>query len=130
LAFELLLKAVCFVHGTKTQGHKYRILFSALPLAARRRIRLLAGERMSTAADYSRLGALLDIFAKNFVNLRYPYERYEAYTERRFRRVGEKWVARGAPVARAHFRYRPSELHGLVFALVTEVRGWCLANPA
>jgi hypothetical protein len=128
LAFELLLKAVCFTYGKGTHGHKYEVLFGSLPLAVKRRILKAARHRIA-GTSFAHVRPLLALYSSNFVNLRYSYERYEKYTMRRYRKTGRQWLARRAPVARAHFRYRPEELQGLLHALQQELHGWLGSAP-
>lgn len=130
LAFELLLKAVVRIHGkSPAKDHFYDKLFDNLPERVRLRILETAADRMTTAADYRCLDSLLSRWSQNFIDLRYPYERYEQLSEEEYQAKGAEWVKRGAPLAEADFVYHPSELHGMVFALQQEVQRWLAATP-
>jgi hypothetical protein len=125
IAFELLLKATVRIHASgPVQGHCYPELFAKLPVAVRSRVLEVASDRMTTAADYSDLQGLLKVWSRNFVDMRYPYEKYEGMTEQQYRVRGADWLARGAPTAEADFACYPSELNGMIVALQAEVRGW------
>lgn len=125
LAFELLLKATVRIYGHKPpRNHSYCQLFDNLPPEVRDRVRQVSAARMSTAANYSDVHLLLETWSKNFVDLRYPYERYKGMTEDEYHARGKEWLARGAPEAEAEFRYNPSELHGMIFALERELQTW------
>lgn len=124
LGFELLLKTVSLIHGGRTQGHRYDVIFKALPAGVPDRIVRAAGEHMTTSADYSDVPRLLATFEKNFVALRYPFEKYDDLTAEEYRELGEEWVERGGLEADATFTYHPEELHGLIHALDEEVGRW------
>jgi HEPN domain-containing protein len=130
IAFELLLKAALRVNGlTPSRNHSYRELFASLPPGVQRRLRSAAATRMSTAASFSDLDGLLDTWSRNFIGLRYPYEKYEGLTGEQYHARGEAWLAKGAPEAKADFVYRPDELYGMVFALQQEIESWLKDQP-
>ena len=99
-------------------------LFDLLPKDVRDRIVAAAGERMTTSADYSDLDRVLRTLGANFVNLRYPYEKYQGMSPDEYRSHGAKWIEAGAPIEEADFIYHPEELYGLVWALQGHVRAW------
>jgi hypothetical protein len=130
LAFEILLKATLHMHSISFQrNHSYRDLFQKLPTEIRDSIIAMASERISTSGDYSRLDDLLITFTRNFICLRYPYEAYAELTEEEYRRKGDVWLMRGAPLNEATFTYYPNELYGLIYAFSTMVENW-LANQS
>ncbi len=131
IAFELLLKATLQIHGRPgARNHSYCELFASLPNDVRERIRQVAANRMSTAADYSDVNRLLFDWSRNFVSLRYPYEKYQGQTEEEYHARGDAWLAKGAPEDEADFVYHPSELHGFVFAFQRELDGWIQRAPS
>jgi hypothetical protein len=67
---------------------------------------------MSTGATYQDVSELFATWSKNFIALRYPYEKYEGFTEEQYRARGEAWLAAGADPAAADFTYHPEELNG------------------
>ena len=75
-------------------------------------------------ADFHDQKRLLSTFSKNFVQLRYPYERYMEESPAALRARSEEWIEAGAPVEEADFVYYPTELGGLTHALEQEVDGW------
>ena len=118
LAFELLLKAAVRIDGQDAgKEHNYQKLFHLLDSTARQSLISTAIARSADAADYSDVDTLLEAWSKNFVSLRYPFEKYEGLTEAEYLERGEKWVAAGATPQTADFVYHPIELHGFVFAL-------------
>ena len=56
--------------------------------------------------------------------LRYPYERYENLTEEQHLSLGDQWVAKGAPLEEATFRYHQRELRGFIEALRLVAEEW------
>jgi len=118
LAFELLLKCnICISIGRHNGGHDYKRLFSCLPGEVKSRIVKIAKERMSTSADYSDLNKLLETWNRNFIILRYPYEKYEGMTEEEYKEPGINWAKNGARLENATFVYYPNELYGFIRAL-------------
>jgi len=128
LAFELLLKATVRIHdGVSGRSHRYPELFQSLPRDVSSGLVEVARDRMTTSADYSDMDGVLQTLAQNFVELRYPYEKYEGVTQEAYWDRGIQWIESGAPVERADFAYHPEELSGLVFALQAHVRSWLAA---
>lgn len=123
LAFELLLKLLF----EKTVGsiapghHRYEEIFDSLSQPTKDEVLRLSGERVGPSELSSNLGNVLKDLGSNFVKLRYPFESYSQMTEAQYEKVGADWVANGAAVADAKFRYHPEELLGLTTALQTLV---------
>lgn len=118
LAFELLLKVVV-EQSTKSvaHGHKYQDLFALLSSLEQSNILRIAGERIGPSAlGTDHKGVLADL-GSNFVGLRYPYEKHGNLSQEEYRRVGTAWIATGAQLGDADYRYYPEELLGLIFAL-------------
>ena len=129
LAFEILLMAVARVNGKRPKfNHSYREIFEKLPTEVRDRILANAQQRMTTSADYSDLPRLLETFSANFVQLRYPYQKYEGMSTEAVASLGQDWLAKGAPLSEATFTYWPKELYGLTNALQSEVQSWLSAQ--
>jgi len=125
LAFELLLKATVRIHtGSVPRNHGYPELFASLPQEIRTRVVTVAASRLATQGDLSDLDGLLGTWGQNFVQLRYPFERYEGMTEDEYIAHGERWFERGALDAEADFTYYPEELAAVTHALAFEVRTW------
>lgn len=119
LGLELLLKLVHEVStGKKTfHGHKYDLIFRDLPVETQTEILERAGNRIGTSALNNAAADILKEWGENFISLRYPYEKYEGFTEEEYQKLGDDWIAAGAPVDKAYFRYFPEELFGMVDAL-------------
>jgi len=118
LGFELLLKLVYELElGTRAHGHNYDELFSKLPTAAHASILLSARRRVFSSALNTDHHAVLKEWSDNFINLRYPYEKYKGMTEAEYEKHAQEWAARGGPPADATFCYYPAELFGMVLAL-------------
>ena len=119
LGLELLLKLVHEVSaGKKTpHGHKYHLIFRDLPANTQTEILERAGNRIGPSALNTAAADIFKEWGTNFISLRYPYERYEGLTEEEYHQLGDDWVASGAPVEEAFFRYFPQELFGIVDAL-------------
>lgn len=121
LALELLLKCLCLVSGCeekKVHGHNYGVLFKMLPEPTRDELLRLATERLGGPSGLT--GDLTQILADlsaNFIDLRYPYEKYKDLDERRYIELGDEWIAAGAPLETATFRFHSEELLGLNYAL-------------
>lgn len=125
LGFELLLKAVLLINGKKPErGHRYGHEFQKLPSDVTVRLESTAIKRMTTAADYSQLPDLLETWGTNFIELRYPYEKYEGMSAGEYTAREESWIAGGAQADEADFTYHPNELYGLTYALEQEVEHW------
>lgn len=119
LGLELLLKCVheATLRTVSRHGHHYEVIFSTLPAAMQARHLRLAGERIGPSGLASDALGVLAEWGRNFIALRYPYEKYEHPSEQVYRALGERWVAEGAPLQSATFRYYPEELFGFVHAL-------------
>lgn len=120
LGMELLLKVVFEqkLHE-KAHGHKYDKLFKRLPKDLQDRLLRLAGERIGPSGLTNNPQSLFREWGQNFVALRYPWERYEGLSEDQYATLGEKWIAEGASLEQATFRYHPEELFGMLYALQT-----------
>jgi hypothetical protein len=126
LGFELLLKVVV-ERSTQSVacGHNYKSLFASLSPQEQADVLRIAGERIGPSAlgtDHE--GVLADL-GSNFVKLRYPHEKYGHLTQQEYAQVGPAWLAAGAKLADADFRYHPEELLGLGFALRQVVAHAC-----
>lgn len=118
LGFELLLKLVYEVTlSSRAHGDNYHELFAALPGGLQQSLLDAATERIGPSSLGTDVAKILQEWAKNFVDLRYPYEKYEGMTEIQYRQLGEEWVVRDGPLEDATFRYYPEELDGMVHAL-------------
>lgn len=118
LGVELLLKLIHErVLGTVAWGHDISKIFSALPSSIQSEILTTAHERIGPSALVSDHSAVLADWGKNFVALRYPYEKYDGLTEAQYEELGAQWIKDGSPLERATFRYHPSELFAFVHAL-------------
>lgn len=118
LGLELLLKLVFESALSKPgRGHEYEKLFSELPRDLQARLLSLAGERVGPSALAEDHESVLKEWGQNFIGLRYPWERYATLSEEQYSTVGDAWVAKGAPLEEATFRYHPEELVGLLAAL-------------
>ena len=119
LAFELLLKLVFEIstEDRAPQHHKYKVIFQALPKTVRDDVESLARGRVGPDAFATSLEAILDEWSTNFVDLRYPYERYSEMSEEQYAQRSGDWAARGGPLAEADFRYHPEALFGMTEAL-------------
>lgn len=129
LAFELLLKCLCLASGCdagKVRGHKYGALFEILPEPTRAELLRLAIERLGPSGLTKNLKQVFADLSANFIDLRYPYEKYEDLDERRYIELGHDWIAAGAPLETATFRFHSEELFGLNYALavMTQPFAW------
>ncbi|HEV2538528.1 MAG TPA: hypothetical protein VGU03_02365 [Frateuria sp.] len=118
VGFELLLKVVVeqFTQAV-AHGHKYHDLFALLSPQHQADVLRIAGERIGPSAlATDHVGVLADL-GSNFVKLRYPHEKYGHLTPQEYAHVGPAWVAAGAKLEHADFRYHPEELLGLTYAL-------------
>jgi hypothetical protein len=129
LAFEIRLKALLRIHRTQSHGHSYAKLFSRLPGETQVRVVRQAMDRMAGGADFSDVSGLLKTLGRNFVALRYAYEKYEDMSAEEVRELGDEWVAKGANTEDATFSYYPEELYGLNGALKREVDAWLSTFP-
>lgn len=118
LGLELLLKFVFeSVLHELGRGHEYEKLFNELPSVLQARLLSLAGERIGPSALAENHESVLQEWGQNFIALRYPWERYAHLSEEQYSNVGNEWVAKGAPLEEATFRYHPQELVGFLAAL-------------
>lgn len=119
LGLELLLKLVheVVLQEKSRHRHAYEEIFQALPTHLQSRLLKLAGERIGPSTLSTDAISVLKEWGKNFVDLRYPYERYESLTEEQYTALGKQWVESGAPIEDATFRYHPEELFGMLYAL-------------
>lgn len=118
VGFELLLKVVV-EQSTQAEahGHKYQDLFALLSPQHQSDVLRIAGERIGPSAlATDHVGVLADL-GSNFVKLRYPHEKYGHLTPQEYAQVGPAWIAAGAKLEHADFRYHPEELLGLTYAL-------------
>lgn len=118
VGFELLLKVVV-EQSTQTEahGHKYQDLFALLSPQHQADVLRIAGERIGPSALATDHAGVLADLGSNFVKLRYPHEKYGHLTPQEYAQVGPAWVAAGAKLEHADFRYHPEELLGLTYAL-------------
>lgn len=119
LGFELLLKFVYEVtlKNKAAFKHCYQVGFKGLPVDLQDKLLRLAGEWGDPSALPGNHEAVLKDWGENFIALRYPYEKYEHYSQEEYVALGEQWVANGATLAEATFRYHPNELNGFLQAL-------------
>ena len=120
LALELLLKCLCLASGcdeNKVRGHKYGVLFKMLPVPTKDEFLRLAEARVGPSGLTTNLEQVFADLSANFIDLRYPYEKYKGLDERRYIELGDEWVAAGAQLETATFRFHPQELYGLNHAL-------------
>lgn len=119
LGFELLLKLTLetTAHKLAPTHHRYDEIFAALPVDTQTRVLQLAAQRSDLAKLTGRHLNVLKDLSRNFVNLRYPYDKYSHMSEAEYAAVGDTWLAAGGDVATADFRYHPEELLALTAAL-------------
>ena len=118
LGLEILLKIVYeFTLCKPGRRHEYEKLFGELPQNLQTRLLALAGERVGLSALAENHELVLKEWGKNFVALRYPWERYATLSEEQYSTISEAWVSKGAPLEEATFRYHPEELVGMLSAL-------------
>ncbi len=119
LGLELLLKLIHEVtlERKTTHRHKYESIFSDLPTEIQETILKIARTRIGPSVLNSDPLKVLEEWGKNFIGLRYPYEKYEGLTEAEYSRLGEKWVEAGGLLDEAQFRFYPEELFAMVEAL-------------
>lgn len=119
LGLELLLKLLYEVALQKKASHchAYEKIFKALPNGLQGKLLELIGERIGPSALSRDAVPILKDWGKNFIALRYPYERYQSFTEEQYAALGEQWIAKGSRIEEATFRYHPEELRGMLHAL-------------
>ena len=78
LGLELLLKLVHEVVLKKKSAHRhaYEKIFQALPVQLQNRLLTLAGKRIGPSSLSRDAISVLKEWGKNFIDLRYLYERY------------------------------------------------------
>ena len=118
LGLELLLKFI-YEHTLSRSGggHDYHILFGELPQYMQEKLLKLAGERIGPSRLSTDHISVLREWGKNFVAMRYPWERYSGLTEEQYSKLGERWVERGAKIEAATYRYYPEEMVGFLAAM-------------
>lgn len=118
LGFELLLKLLVEEHTGEPAPwhHRYAEVFGLLPAEVQRQILESAGERIGPSALSDEPGNVLADLGKNFIGLRYPFQKYTGMSESQYDALGEEWIGAGAPNEIATFRYHPEELFGLIHA--------------
>ncbi|MBA3071353.1 MAG: hypothetical protein FP829_04200 [Nitrospirae bacterium] len=119
LSLELLLKCIYEAVLEKKPGrhHAYEELFRDLPVEFQNKLLALTGERIGPSGLSQDPTSILQEWGKNFINLRYPYEKYEGLSEEEYLSIGKQWIAKGAQEEEATFRYFPNELNGFLHAL-------------
>lgn len=90
-----------------SRGHAYEAILGALPTDLRNRLLKIAGERIGPSSLSTDALAILKEWGKNFVSLRYPYERYESLSEVQQAALGPQWLVNGGRLEDATFRYYP-----------------------
>jgi HEPN domain-containing protein len=118
LAFELLLKVILeeSLGVAPPRHHRYGELFVTLPDEVKVNLISLAGERIGPSALSSDAIKVLDELGSNFIDLRYPYDKYVGMSEAQYRQAGMDWISAGSAPENAVFRYHPEELLGLTYA--------------
>lgn len=124
LAFEVLLKCVYRIELGKRPsfGHDYNKGWTDLPETKRQKILISAQNRYGSHADFSSIDAVMRDFRTTFLKARYSYEANESLSNFEIAQKGKAWVDAGAPSNEADFRFRPSELSALVFALSSHIQ--------
>lgn len=119
LGLELLLKLVheVVLQEKSKHRHAYEEIFQAFPAHLQSRLLRLAGERIGPSTLSRDAISVLKEWGRNFIDLRYPYERYDSFTEEQYAALGKQWIESGAPIEDATFRYYPEELSGILYAL-------------
>lgn len=129
LAFEILLKALYRIHvGDPGSNHKYDELYENIPVTVRGQVEAAARHARPTGA-YVELTDLLKCLGRNFVALRYPYEKYFEMSEAEYLARGDEWIARGALSEEADYVYYSVELNGLTQGLLGQIDAWLTAAP-
>lgn len=109
-------------------GHNYEELFKSLPEQTQAEVLRQASERIGPSALVSNHLIVLKELGRNFVDLRYPFSRYDSLNEAQYSQRSANWVSRGSTLEGADFRYYPEELFGLTFALQEIVEACLLDN--
>lgn len=120
LALEVLLKAVELkTTGSITRSHRYLEIWRRLPSEVQAEVIKLGTERYAGHVDLSYPEKLLCNFEWLFTSARYGYEFYEGTPDEELHAIGQEWIARGSPTEEADIQYRPTELAGLSFGLLS-----------
>lgn len=122
LGLELLLKFLFeFEHFRKADefGHNYKDIFSALRPETQARLISLCGERIGPSAFTQDATNILAEWGRNFVGLRYPFERYKGFSEEKYAAASARWLKKEAKLVSATFKFYPQELNGVLYALQT-----------
>lgn len=122
LGLELLLKFVYEIEvgiDAKKHSHFYEKIFSGFPAITKQRVLDLSQDRSGSAELATTHEKILQEWGKNFIELRYPYEKYLHLTEVEYIARGNDWVNAGAKPENADFRLYPYELDGFISALKT-----------
>jgi len=119
LGFELLLKLLVAEHTGEPAPwhHRYAEVFGLLPAEIQRQILESAGERIGPSALSNEPDQVLADLGRNFIGLRYPFQKYAGMSESQYETLGEEWIGAGAPNGSATFHYHPEELFGLIHAV-------------
>lgn len=120
LGLELLLKFLFEVEQSRQAdefGHNYKDIFSALQPETQARLILLCGERIGPSTFTAESKKILAEWGRNFVDLRYPFERYKGLSEEQYAAKSARWPQKGAKLESATFRFYPHELTGALYAL-------------
>ncbi|KVN62709.1 hypothetical protein [Burkholderia anthina] len=119
LALELLIK--CLLHANDIpleKVHSYNGLFAKLPKRTRDEVLAKAIEITGPSQLTLDPCGLLERWGKQFVELRYPHEKYnDLSTEAEYVKLGQSWERNGADPETARFRYYPEELRAFLMAL-------------
>lgn len=122
LGLELLLKFLYEVEHSRQAdglGHNYKKIFLDLRSETQARLMSLCGERIGPSAFNTESASILAEWGRNFVDLRYPFERYKGLSEEQYAAASARWLQKDANLGSAKFRFYPEELTGLLFALQT-----------
>lgn len=124
LGLEVLLKAAqCAALGTYQRHHRYRELWEELPSPVRERVLVVAADRYRGHVDLSDVGSLLDDWMFVFTKGRYFFEVNQHLSLAEQQKIGEDWLARGAPLHEAQIRFHPNELMALAEGLIDYIEG-------
>jgi len=118
LAFELLLKVLVEDRTGEPapKHHRYAELFGKLLAETQTNLIQLAGERIGPSALAQDHLDVLEELGRNFIELRYPYDKYVGLSREQYVAAGDNWAVGGAKLGEATFRYHPEELLGLTHA--------------
>lgn len=122
LGLELLLKFLFEVEHSRQAddfGHDYKAIFSALQPDTQTRLISLCAEHIGPSAFTSEATKILAEWGRNFVGLRYPFDRYRGLTEEQYVATSARWLQKGAKLESATYRFYPQELTGVLYASQT-----------